>query len=857
MLTLIHGDIGIYGSHPPRRYSAHGPSSSEFLVVELAMHRYSFPHTPIANPDAIVGGGHHDRYRFTVLADGLLRYEWAEDHQFEDRASVLAIHRRLPVPEFRVKENDHTLEIITARFHLSYDKRAFTPDGLTAVIKGQYGPHVSLWRYGMHTHGSNLGGTARTLDEANGRVPFEPGVMSRQGFTTLDDSRSMLFDNRQWVATRLPGEDRVDGYLFAYGHDYRQAIQAFYLLSGPQPLLPRWALGNWWSRYYAYTADGYLSLMDQFRARGIPLSVAVLDMDWHLVHDERVKKAGVTGWTGYTWNKELFPNPQAFLAALHDRNLRVALNDHPADGVQSFEDPYEEMAVTLNHDTSMGDPIAFDITNKAFLDAFFDVLHRRFEDEGLDLWWVDWQQGKHSRIPGIDPLWMLNHYHFLDSALNNKRPLTFSRYAGPGSHRYPIGFSGDTVVSWDSLHFQPEFTATASNIGFGWWSHDIGGHFHGEKGDEMLIRWVQYGVFSPVLRLHSSDNIFSIKEPWNLDPPYEQIMTKYLKIRHRLLPYLYTMNVRAAVDSLPLVQPMYWDYPEHEEAYNVPNQYLFGSELIVAPITTPQDPKSQRAQVRAWLPPGRYVDIFTGVVYDGDRRIGINRELKDFPVFAREGAIVPLDSAPDLQNGCLDPIILELLVVVGADGSLELVEDDGTGQYTDHIAFRRTPLSFHQKTGELHIGPTSGRDIPPPSREWNVRFLGYSFADNIQVEVGGNKELIHGEQVSNGILVKLGSHPGNERLIVRLAADPCLAASQPVSPIVKFLRSAQIELDLKDSIRAIVESSKPRLVQIGELHTLGMHSSVLDPVLELLLADSRDELAPPSSEIGFVVVEEA
>jgi alpha-glucosidase (family GH31 glycosyl hydrolase) len=515
------------------------------------------------------------------------------------------------------------------------------------------------------------------------------------------------------------------------------------------------------------------------------------------------------------------------------------------------------MAVALNHDTSMGDPIAFDITNKAFLDAFFDVLHRRFEDEGLDLWWVDWQQGKHSRIPGIDPLWMLNHYHFLDSALNNKRPLTFSRYAGPGSHRYPIGFSGDTVVSWDSLHFQPEFTATASNIGFGWWSHDIGGHFHGEKSDEMLIRWVQYGVFSPVLRLHSSDNIFSIKEPWNLDPPYEQIMTKYLKIRHRLLPYLYTMNVRAAVDSLPLVQPMYWDYPEHDEAYNVPNQYLFGSELIVAPITTPQDPKSQRAQVRAWLPPGRYVDIFTGVVYDGDRRIGINRELKDFPVFAREGAIVPLDSAPDLQNGCLDPIILELLVVVGADGSLELVEDDGAGQYTDHIAFRRTPLSFHQKTGELHIGPTSGRDIPPPSREWNVRFLGYSFADNIQVEVGGNKEFIHGEQVSNGILVKLGSHPGNERLIVRLAADPCLAVSQPASPIVKFLRSAQIELDLKDSIRAIVESSKPRLVQIGELHTLGMHSSVLDPVLELLLADSRDELAPPSSEIGFVVVEEA
>ncbi|KAF3391400.1 Alpha-xylosidase [Penicillium rolfsii] len=809
------------------------------------MHRYSFPHSPVAHPEAIISAG---KYRFSVLANGLLRYEWAEDHQFEDRASILAINRRLPIPEFRVQEDQHSLQILTSRFHLTYDKQEFSPNGLSAVIKGNYGPHVSVWRYGVQA--PNLGGTTRTLDEADGRVDLGQGVISRQGFATLDDSTSMLFDDRQWVTTRLPG-NRVDGYLFAYGHDYRQAIQAFYLLSGPQPLLPRWALGNWWSRYYPYTADEYLKLMDRFRQREIPLSVAVLDMDWHIVQDQRVKEAGVTGWTGYTWNKELFPEPKAFLKELHDRGLRISLNDHPADGVQSYEDPYEEMAIALNHDVSMGDPIPFDITNQAFLDAFFDVLHRRFEKEGLDLWWVDWQQGTHSRIPGIDPLWVLNHYHFLDSALDNKRPLTFSRYAGPGSHRYPIGFSGDTVVSWDSLHFQPEFTATASNIGFGWWSHDIGGHFHGEKNDEMLIRWIQYGAFSPILRLHSSNNVFSIKEPWNLEPQYEQIMTEYLQFRHRLLPYLYSMNVRAAVQGLPLVQPMYWGYPEIEESYKVPNQYIFGTDLIVVPITTPQDPRSRRAQVLAWLPPGRHVDIFTGLVYDGYRRIWLNRRLKEYPVFAPEGAIIPLDAASVLANGCTDSHTIELLVVVGADGSFELLEDDGKGQYTDKINFRRTQISFNQQAGELHIGPTTGGNVPQV-RHWTVRFLGCASSETIQVSFGRERRMINGKNFNNGLCVDLGSHPQSAHIVVKLEDNPALMMNQPGPQIIEFLRGAQISLDLKDDIRKIVESSKSRLLQIGDLHALGLDSVLLNPILEFLFADSRLELTNGDQDIVII-----
>lgn len=429
-------------------------------------HRANFPTKPIANPKAIVGG--ESKYRFTVLTDGIVRYEWAPDGHFEDRASVFAINRDLPVPDFRVISKNGILEIITEKFHLTYaEGEEFSGSGLSASVKGIFGCHSSVWRYGEECE--NMGGTARTLDEADGRIPLGPGVVSKKGYTTIDDSVSMLFSEDGYVATRKPGSGRIDGYLFAYGHDYAGAVRALYALSGSQPLLPRWALGNWWSRYYAYSDKEYLTLMDKFEEEKIPFSVGVMDMDWHVVDDPMVHATGKSGWTGYTWNKELFPEPEKFLEEMHRRKLKITLNDHPADGIQNYEDLYEAMAKAIDHSTENKDPIHFDITDRKFLDAFFDVLHRPLEDQGVDFWWIDWQQGSHSRIPGIDPLWVLNHFHFVDNMLHHKRPLTFSRYAGPGSHRYPVGFSGDTIVTWASLAFQPEFTATASNIGYGWY----------------------------------------------------------------------------------------------------------------------------------------------------------------------------------------------------------------------------------------------------------------------------------------------------------------------------------------------------------------------------------------------------
>ena len=320
-----------------------------------------------------------------------------------------------------------------------------------------------------------------------------------------------------------------------------------------------------------------------------------------------------SGWTGYTWNRELFPDPAAFIAELHERGLRTALNLHPAEGIHPHEEQYETMAQLMDIDPESEIPVKFEIGDSHFAKAYFEQLHHPYEEQGIDFWWLDWQQGTVSGLPGLDPLWWLNHLHFYDLARDGiKRPFIFSRWGGLGNHRYPIGFSGDTHVTWDSLAFQPYFTATAANVNYGWWSHDIGGHMDGVEDPELYARWVQYGVFSPILRLHSTNNPYHERRPWGYDAEIERVTSAALRLRHALIPYLQTMAWRNHVESIPLARPMYYDHPLDEQAYHCPDQYLFGSELVAAPFISPADPDTRLSRQVVWLPLGDWFDFFSG-----------------------------------------------------------------------------------------------------------------------------------------------------------------------------------------------------------------------------------------------------
>ena len=674
-------------------------------------------------------------------------------------------------------------------------------------------------------------------------------MISRDGWAVLDDSASNVFVTADadgnlpdgvvayggiGVAPRDHRE--TDIYFFGYGRRYREAVHDFQKLSGPAPLLPRFALGNWWSRYYRYSQDEYLDLMDRFKAEGIPFTTSVIDMDWHLVDD--VDPRFGSGWTGYTWNRKLFPDHRAFLEGLHDRGLKTTLNVHPRDGIRAFEEPYAKAAATVGVDAEAQEPVEFDLTNPRFVRAYFD-MHHDLETEGVDFWWLDWQQGGVTRQPGLDPLWVLNHLHYLDSGRDGRWPLTFSRFAGPGSQRYPVGFSGDTVVTWKSLKFQPYFTATASNIGYGWWSHDIGGHMFGYRDEELEARWYQLGVFSPINRLHSTCSPFSGKEPWNFHEPVRSAMVDVLRLRQALMPYLYTMNWRAAVDGDPIVEPMYWANPNLGESYEVPDEFRFGTELVVAPVVDPMDKASMRGKADAWLPQGDWFDFFDGRRYvaadPAGRRLAVWRTIDRIPVFTKAGGIVPMQSDP-LSDMTVNPRALDVVVFPGADGSFAMREDSGEFREVcaEAAAAQESATAVTAMTWQWDDGrspqfvieaPTGNTSVVPERRDWTLIFRGVA-RSAMQVIVGGeawDKDLVGTTVVdydaeTMSLSVKLVDVPSSLRIQVLFPQGLALAESPVEADCERILFDAQMLYTTKE--HAMAQISRYGVAAIPGLRTL-------------------------------------
>lgn len=617
------------------------------------MARFSISCNPVASKQTVIDGD----LRISVLSDRIIRVEKSAGGAFLDKPTQTVINRTFAEPEFSVENGQKEIKIATKAVDFIVDKKKLK---ISCVINGK--------TVAAEKTKNNLGGTIRTLDMNAGIADLGKGLMSRDGVSMFDDSRSFVLEEDGGVSPRA--KRSVDFYVLAFGHDYLGGLREYYSLTGYTPLLPKYALGNWWSRYHAYTDKEYLALMDEFEKKKIPLTVATIDMDWHYVDDvpkdARGKSMQGRGWTGYSFDKKLFPDYKAFLANLKERGLAVTMNLHPRDGVRYFEDMYPEMAKACGVDPATKQPVEFDLTDKTFLNAYFDILHHPYENDGVDFWWIDWQQGTKSKMKGLDPLWLLNHYHFLDNARGGHTPLILSRYAGLGSHRYPLGFSGDTIVCWRSLRLQPYFTATASNVGYTWWSHDIGGHQMSRGDNELYLRWLQLGVFSPINRLHST-KIGISKEPW-LYSQVESIAEDFLRLRHRLLPYLYTANVRTAKEGLPLVCPLYY-LSDTDEAYaeKYKTEFGFGSEMIVAPVVAKAG-KDGKANVDVWLPDGQWTDFFTGEKYEGGRAYEIERDLKSIPVFVKAGGIVPLIAERGGNSQKFD--------------SIEVRVYPGTGKYT-------------------------------------------------------------------------------------------------------------------------------------------------------------------------------
>ena len=428
----------------------------------------------------------------------------------------------------------------------------------------------------------------------------------------------------------------------------------------------------------------------------------------------------------------------------------------------------------------------------------------------------------------------------MDSKRDGKRPLTFSRYAGPGSHRYPVGFSGDTITTWDSLEFQPYFTATASNIGYGWWSHDIGGHMMGYKNDELVARWVQFGIYSPIMRLHSSCGEFNGKEPWRFKAESEKVMGEALRQRHAMIPYLYTMNHRSYKEGMPLILPMYYEYPDIMEAYNMKNQFYFGTELIVAPITSPRKSGINHAKVKVWLPEGIWYDVYTGMIYQGDRVLDMYRNLDSIPVLAKAGAILPVTDEISGVQAIKNPDSLRIKVFAGADGEFELYEDDNETCNYEKNEYVITKMTF-EKSGVFTIFPANGKlALIPEKRSYIVELTGYqkSAVDTVKVEIDGKivDVAVTYDKKKQAVEITISECDVTKEVKIFISEESITNGNQIVERRFNFLNLAEIEFSLKERIYSLVTSGKSIPVKLAELKAMEIDKDLEGAMTEIISA---------------------
>ncbi|OHT15427.1 glycosyl hydrolase [Tritrichomonas foetus] len=688
---------------------------------------------PVANRDAVIRCGH---YRITVLTSKCIRIEYNEKHHFKDVPTVAFTVRDLPIPHHSTITSGPSITIDTdfLRLHIVNVNQRASKENLSVVSEKLY----INWHYG-DSEANNLKGTCRTLDMIKGDCPISNGLISTDGYAIVDDSNTPIV-NEDGTFTKNDGQ--FDIYFFGYGHEYNECIKDFLKMSAQPPMLPKYAYGIWWSRYWAYTADEMLAIADDFLAHGVPLKVFVVDMDWHIVKNTGNES---TGWTGYTFNNDLIPDPPELIRQLKKRGLKVTFNLHPADGIWPHEKAYPEFAAAMGVEPP--NPVKFDCEDPKFMKYYFELLHHPLEEMGVDFWWIDWQQGTGHNV---DPLIVLNHTHFMDSGRNdNCRPFILSRWCGLGGQRYPIGFSGDTEIEWESLQFQPYFTATSANVGFGFWSHDIGGHMGGHEDGELYVRWLQYGALSPILRMHSTSNPFLQRLPWQYDRETEYQAIRALKFHAELTPFFYSLGYQNHVNGLQPVRPLYYIAPEEESAYNCPSEFLLGDDVVVAPFVNPRDNLTNSAKTAVWLPDApAWYDFQTGRQYNPGWHM-IHGDLSSIPIFVRAGGIVTCDVK--------DKLVVHVFPL--GNSTFELYEDDGISAVKPGFG-HVTKISTAYEKDAITISFVSNGDLSHISENREILLKLRNVKRSAQITSSGLEVVskkYRGEDCE--ITVKLSSYP--------------------------------------------------------------------------------------------------
>lgn len=778
-----------------------------------------------AQENAIFKG---EKYRITLLTERLIRFEYSEDGIFYDGLTERVINRDFPVPEFTIQEDNRFLEITTKYYKISYAKNKpfaagkIAPD---ANLKVTLVNTDKLW-YFNHPEARNYKGSNISLDENSTKAKFHNGLYSTDGFASIDDSESLLINENGELV--VPTIKRVDTYLFMYRRDFGLCLKDYFTLTGYPMMIPRYSLGIWWNKDEIYTFEDTKNLLANFSRNKIPLSVLLLGNNWHTKTD--------LNKTGFTFNPTLFPSPEGFINYMHERGVRVGVSLDPSEGISKEEASYNpfRMEYGINEDVN----IPFNVFNIDFVNAYFHKIIEPLNRLGIDFYWIDYYNPKETYN-----LRALNYYHFNDYKKDpTKRGMILSRNGLVASHRLPIHYSGQTIVSWDTLKLLPFYNSTASNIGLSWWSHDIGGYKEGIEDSELYIRYVELATFSPIFRFSAKYGHYYKREPWRWDVQTLNIVRDYCVLRHRLIPYIYSEAYKYHKTGLPLIEPLYYLTPEIYDEPLYKNEYNFGHELFVAPITSKKDLVMNRTVQKIFLSNGMWYDFKTGKKFPGNKRYVTFYKDEDYPVFAKAGSIIPLAELEENINVTNPPKKLEIHVFPGKSNTFKLYEDDGYSSLFEQGYYILTNIDYNylQNNYTLIIRAVEGKTgIIPPTRDYKIRFRNTRESENVIAYI--NKDVVATENYieDNDFIVEVKNVPTTSQLTINckgkdIEIDAVRIINEEIDSIISDL---QIETRLKEKIAAIFFSDldiKKKRIQVRKLKGEGLDSLFIRMFLKLL-----------------------
>ncbi len=786
------------------------------------------------NPDNLVSDNKvifkGANYRITILSERLIRFEYSLNNEFYDGATEIVHNRSFNAPKIKVEQDSNYLVITTKYFILQYAKEkpfkgpALAPD---SNLKVKLVNTDKLWYYG-HPEARNFKGSAFSIEDFGEGTKLSNGLYSTDGFAMLDDSKSMLIDNDGFM---IPNNTkRIDFYLFAYRRDFGLCLKDYFTLTGYPPMLPRYALGIWWYRDMIYSFADTKKLIQTFNKNNVPISVLLLGEFWHKKDPNNYNLHK----TGYTFNKELFNDPKEFTKYMHDRGIRVGLNLDGSEGISNIEDNYYALCTEMNYPTDKVVP--FHVLDKNFIVGYFNRLINPLYEIGIDFFWLDSKDEVVTRV--------LNYYHFNDyKKFPDRRGMIFSRNGGRSAHLYPVHYSGETKVGWDTLKYLPYFNSTASNIGMSWWSHDIGGFKGGIEDGELYLRYAELATFSPIFRFSAKRGAYYKREPWNWDIKTYTIVKDYCKLRHKLIPYLYTENYKYHKTCLPVVEPLYYYYPELFDEPDFRNEYYFGTELLVSPITEPKDTIMNRAIERIFLPKGTWYDFTTGKKFVGNKRYTLFFKDEDYPVYAKSGSIIPIAKLDENINNTNPPKGMEIDVFPGSSNVYRLYEDDGLSSLYEEGYYIITAIDYNYAKDEydLSIHPVDGKTgIIPDERDYFIRFRNTREPENISININNEPITNYITYVEdNDFVIEIKKVDTKKQLDIScfgkdLEIDAARIINEDINQIIS---DVPIETLIKERVGAIMFSnmsvSKKRIA-IRKLKSTGLDPLFIKMFLKLL-----------------------